>query len=136
MEAAMRRGSKLILIIARAAIATALPACANSAGESDAGAQLAAAPIETRRQLDSETAAWFTTRKGLPDTPGVADCVAEQLHVQALSDDGARALVAALYAVGSGSDPWLGALSAADRERVYRATALCGTTLPLAAARP
>ena len=131
----MQRATKMVLIVVRViagiTVPGTLPACTIPADETAASAQLAATPpAASRRQLDDQLEAWLTTRKDLPDTPGVAGCVADQLHVQALSDDGARTLVAALYAVGPGSDPALGALPTPDRTRLARATWLCGTTLP------
>ena len=93
----------------------------------------AAAPTAVaggRYQLDNEILAWCTQRKGLPATPSACTCLTDQLHVQRLPDDGARAFVQALYAVSPGSDPVLDALPSEHRTRLDRAAELCGTTVP------
>ena len=83
-----------------------------------------------RYQLDNEILAWCTQRKGLPATASACTCLTDQLHVQRLPDEGARAFVEALYAVTPGSDPVLDALPSEHRARLGRAAELCGTTVP------
>jgi len=92
--------------------------------------QTAAATAPSRRQLDYSINAWCTTRKGLPETDAVCDCVSNQLHIQSLSDEGARELVGVLYSVGPGSDPPLERLQGGYRDHLDRAAEICGARLP------
>ncbi len=118
--------------VAAAGLVLALSACHSSAVPSRAAA---APPTDTvasasRYQLDSQILNWCTARKGLPGTTSECTCLADQLHVQRLPDDGARAFVQVLYSVGPGSDPPLERLAPDHRSRLSRAAELCGTTLP------
>jgi hypothetical protein len=96
----------------------------------NAAAAVSADMVASRRQLDLSIQLWCTDRKGLPETPAVCGCIADQLHVQSLSDDGARDLVRVLYSVGEGTDPPLERLEGVDRQRLDRAAELCGAHLP------
>jgi len=95
-----------------------------------AGPVQTAAAVPSRRQLDYSINAWCTTRKGLPETDAVCDCVSNQLHIQSLSDEGARELVGVLYSVGPGSDPPLERLQGGYRDHLDRAAEICGARLP------
>jgi hypothetical protein len=86
----------------------------------------------SRRELDGEILNWCLARKGLPGTTSACTCLADQLHIQSLPDDGARALVHVLYSVGPGSDPPFERLAPAHRVRrraVLHRRAL-GTAVP------
>lgn len=128
----MHRASKLGLFVLRVAMSMMVSACANTVGDRADGARLAAAPapVETRRDMDFWIQNWFAERRSPPASDAESDCVAAQLHVQALSDDGARTLVGTLYAVGPASDPPLARLAPSDRARLDRAAELCGVRLP------
>jgi hypothetical protein len=99
------------------------------ARRSEAAAQSIQSAV-TRQQLDTQFQLWCTERKGLPESPAVCSCLSDQLHIQRLSDDGARELVLILYAVGPGSDPALEQLRDENRARLDRAAELCGAKLP------
>lgn len=127
------RPTRRFLSILSAAIAVAaLSGCArsNPPAPDNATAPVSEDIAASRRQLDLSIQIWCTDRKGLPETPAVCGCIADQLHVQSLSDDGARDLVRVLYSVGEGTDPPLEHLEAVDRQRLDRAAELCGAHLP------
>jgi hypothetical protein len=127
-EVAMR----VLLSLACAATTVALSACHPAAAPGSAAAPLPtyAAASASRYELDNQILNWCTARKGLPGTQSECTCLADQLHVQRLSDDGARDFVQVLYSVGPGSDPPLERLPSDHRSRLSRAAELCGTTLP------
>lgn len=116
----------ILFLACRVAVTLALSACHAASGPEIADSST----TESRYQLDSRILAWCTQRKGLPGTFAGCSCLADQLHVQRLPDDGARDLVHVLYAVGPGSDPPLTRLPVEHRERLSRAAELCGTPVP------